>query len=68
MKSILLSRGVVVQHIDIPRGNDSDHRFVSSRISQVGLINHVIALGNAECKIHMANCHWQMLISKQSAW
>ena len=65
MKSIFLSRGVVVQHIDIPRGNDSDHRFISSRISQVGFINHAIALGNAECKIHMANFHWQMVIPKQ---
>ena len=41
-----LCRGVVVQHIDIPSGNDPDHRVISSRLSQVKMVMMIIDYGD----------------------
>ena len=37
---------MVVQHIDIPSGNDPDHRVISSRLSQVKMVMMIIDYGD----------------------
>ena len=37
---------MVVQHIDIPSGNDPDHRVISSRLSQVKMVMMMIDYGD----------------------
>ena len=37
---------MVVQHIDIPSGNDPDHCVISSRLSQVKMVMMIIDYGD----------------------